>query len=43
MVKDIRPTAEVVAQLQREYDAAKARLTAWSAPYDAGEAPADAA
>ena len=43
MVKDIRPTAEIVARLREEYDAAKARLAAWSAPYDAGEAPADAA
>ena len=43
MVKDIRSTVEVVAQLQREYAAAKARLAAWSAPYDAGTEAADAA
>ena len=33
MVKDIAPAGEVVAQLRREYDAAKARLAQQSAPY----------
>jgi len=36
MVKSVAPTAEVVAQLRAEYDAAKARLAAQSSPYRVG-------
>ena len=39
MVKDIRPTAEVVAQLQHEYAAAKARLTPGARPTTPGRQP----